>query len=148
MKFFFTALLVFSLMAVSACATGPRPFDRSANAADLISNTVKSLDQQTKLLLTFGANWCSDSRALAAAYASEPLATLIAKRYEVLYVDVGRRDHNMALAERFNVPVMGGIPGIAIVNLTGEIEFSSQATDLYTAETMSAEEIYAYFEKL
>lgn len=135
-------------MSLTACVTGPQPFDREVNSRAMIKSALTDLDENKKLLLTFGANWCSDSRKLAAVYQQEPLATLVGDQYEVVFVDVGKRDHNMQLAEYYKVPVMGGIPAVAVVNKNGELEFSSQATDLNNAEKMTETEIFAYFQKI
>ncbi len=143
-------LLVFMvvIVSISACASGPRPYDALANSENVIRATLAEMPADKNLLLTFGANWCSDSRKLAAAYQDQMLASLLTEQYEMLFIDVGRRDNNMQLAEKYQVPVMGGIPAVAVVNKSGKVIFSSLATDLKNAELMSQEEIYAYFEKL
>ncbi len=135
-------------MSITGCATGPRPFDRQADSESMIATALERLSADKNLLLTFGANWCSDSRKLAAVYEQQPLAGLLAQNYDLIFIDVGRRDNNMQLAADYNVPVMGGIPSIAVVSKAGEVKFSSQATDLNNAEKMSDEDIYTYFEKL
>jgi len=99
-------------------------------------------------LLTFGANWCSDSRALASAYKKEPLQSLLATNYDIVFIDVGERNRNLDLAEKFNAPVMGGIPSIVVVDAGGDIEFSSRAEDLKNAAAMSQQEIFDYFDNL
>lgn len=141
-------VLVVMFMGISGCATGPRPFDGQADSESMITMALTELPAEKNLLLTFGANWCSDSRKLAAVYEQQPLAGLLAKNYEVIFIDVGQRDNNMQLAADYNVPVMGGIPSIAVVDKNGEVKFSSLATDLNNAEKMSEEDIYNYFEKL
>ena len=141
-------VLVMVSMSISGCATGPRPFDGQADSEGMISTALADMSADKKLLLTFGANWCSDSRKLAAAYEQQPLAALLEQNYNVVFIDVGQRDNNMQLAADYNVPVMGGIPSIALVSKDGEVTFSSKAIDLNNADKMSEEDIYAYFEKL
>lgn len=144
----FLLALVVAMMSISGCATGPRPYDAQADSERMIAAALADMPADKKLLLTFGANWCSDSRKLASVYEQQPLADLLAQNYEVIYIDVGKRDNNMQLAADYNVPVVGGIPSIALVDKQGIVRFSSLATDLNNAEKMSEKEIYAYFEKL
>jgi len=141
-------VLVIASMSISGCATGPRPFDGQADSKGMISTALADMPADKKLLLTFGANWCSDSRKLAAVYEQQPLAGLLGQNYDVIFIDVGQRNNNMQLAADYNVPVMGGIPSIALVSKDGEVTFSSKATDLNNADKMSEQDIYAYFEKL
>jgi len=133
---------------LSACATGPTPYNAERVAADDINSTVAALDNGKRALLTFGANWCSDSRKLAGAYAKEPLQSLLAKNVDVVFIDVGERDRNMDLAAQYKAPVMAGIPSVALVDSAGQILFSSQAKDLKNAANMSEQEIFEYFQKL
>lgn len=133
---------------LAACATGPTPYDSERVAESDISNTIKRLGNDKQALLTFGANWCSDSRALASAYTAEPLKSLLAENFDIVFIDIGERNRNLDLAEKFNAPVMAGIPSIALVDDTGAINFSSQAEDLKNAAAMTEQAIYDYFDNL
>ncbi len=133
---------------LGACATGPTPFTAERDASADIRSTIQTLDTDKRALLTFGANWCSDSRALASAYTKEPLQSLLASNYDIVFIDVGERNRNLDLAEKFNAPVMAGIPSIVVVDAGGDIRFSSRAEDLKNAANMSQQDIFEYFDNL
>lgn len=146
MKKILSVIALFGLL--NGCASGPTPYNPERVASNDISNTIKTLDEDKRALLTFGANWCSDSRALATAYQQEPLQSLVDDNFDIVFIDIGERNRNLDLAQKFNAPVMGGIPSIVVVDANGEIEFSSKAEDLKNAAAMTEQDIYDYFDNL
>src|SRR5262245_3664173 len=80
-RMFVCALFV----AASGCAHStydngdPRPYDGTADANAAIAAALADNPQRKRVLLTFGANWCSDSRALERHYRSPQLADLLAR---------------------------------------------------------------------
>ena len=65
------ALTLVLALAVAACAgasgtadNNPRPYDEKANARAAIAAALADNPGRKRILLTFGANWCSDSRSL------------------------------------------------------------------------------------
>lgn len=138
-------LLVCTSVWAAGCTTGVRAFPPEVDAEGLIRAEIAAAQPGERLLLTFGADWCSDSRGLAAAYRKSPLRELIARNFRHVFIDVGQRDNNMAIAARYEVPVMAGIPAIAVLDDTGQTLFVSQATDLSSAGSMTQDQIYNYY---
>ena len=56
----------------------PRPYDAEADAEVDINHTLVAAKEEGKLaMLLFGANWCHDSRALAAHFEKPRFQTLL-----------------------------------------------------------------------
>lgn len=123
-----------------------RPFDEKAIAQhDIDVALLAAKESGKRLLLVFGGNWCHDSRGLAAKFEREPLSSLMAKAYEIVWIDVGHRDRNLDQLKRFGVKKIIGTPTVLILSPSGELLNSDTVHDWRTAESKSFEETLAYF---
>ncbi len=59
--------------------------------------------KEGKLLIVFGAEWCPDCRQVAKLLEESPAADVVRERYEVVHVNIGRRDRHLDLLERYRV---------------------------------------------
>lgn len=125
----------------------PRPFDEARDAmADVDDALSAAALRGTRVLLVLGGNWCHDSRGLAAKFEEPALATLIAWRFELVWVDVGRRDRNLEIAHRFGVDELLGTPTILIVAPDGTLLNADSVHDWRDAASRPPEDIFAYIE--
>ena len=99
------------------------------------------------VLLVLGGNWCHDSRGLAAKFEQPELAEVIAQKYELVWVDVGRRDRNLDVAARFGVMELFGTPTVLILSPQGELLNADSVHDWRTAYSKPYDETLAYFAK-
>lgn len=76
----------------------------------------KAAAEQKLLLLVLGADWCHDSKALQQHFAEPALATALAKRFEIAFVDVGYLEFGQATAQRFQLPHYYGTPTVMIID--------------------------------
>lgn len=131
----------------SYAATGP--YDETADARSEIKAAL-AVTKASKMpvLVVFGANWCSDCRALDASFKSGPTATLVAKSFKVVKVNVGRFDRNVDIAETYGVPLKRGIPALAMLNSDGEVVFATRAGELADAQSMGEKGIHDFFARL
>lgn len=147
MRRFLTLLLVLSLSLAARAAAGP--YDETADAPSEIKAALAvAKDSKTHVLVVFGANWCGDCKALDASFKSGTTAPLIEKSFRVVKVNVGRFDHNVALAEAYGVPLKKGIPTIAVLNPDGKVLFATRAGELANARSMGEQGIHDFFAKL
>ncbi|SEM13849.1 Thiol-disulfide isomerase or thioredoxin [Pseudoxanthomonas sp. GM95] len=143
-------LLPLLLLAVTgtalAAATGP--YDPAADAKAQVKTALSAGKKDHKpTLLIFGANWCGDCRALDTSLHGEKNAALIAKRFEVVKVDVGNWDHNLDVANAYGNPIEKGIPAAVVVSPEGKIVYTTKLGELANARKMSDEGIYDFFSK-
>ena len=82
-----------------------------------ITKTIASARGNGKLVLVvMGANWCHDSRALAARLYQPPLHSMINEHYEIVFVDVGYLDKGKDVISSLGVPVYYATPTVLIVD--------------------------------
>lgn len=148
------ALAFFGLMAAPARASETseaaaeeiRPFDEEADAGLQVDAALRSAQANGKLvLLVLGGNWCHDSRGLAAKFADPTLAPMLAEKYQIAWIDVGRRDRNLDIATRFGVERIIGTPTVLILSADGLLLNADTVHDWRNAASRSLDETRAYF---
>ncbi|MEM7432766.1 MAG: thioredoxin family protein [Pseudomonadota bacterium] len=68
-----------------------------------------------KGLIVLGANWCHDSRALAARLKKSPLSDVVQTGYELVFVDVGFYEDRSDVLRSFGVQQYYATPTVLIV---------------------------------
>jgi protein disulfide-isomerase len=135
-----TAALAFTAVA----ATGP--YDEIADAKAQIQTALQDANQaHVPLLVVFGANWCGDCKVLDLAFKEGPTAPLIAEKFRVVKVNVGRFDRNVDVAETYGVPLKSGIPAVAVLSAQGQVVYATKAGELSNARKMGDRSIYDFF---
>lgn len=133
---------------VRAKSDDPRPYDKTRNAmADVDVTLAAAMKSGRRPLLVLGANWCHDSRGLAAKFETPALAQLIGEHFELAYIDVGQRDRNISVAQRFGVDEIRGTPTVLILSPSGELLNAESVHDWRTAHSIPMDETIAYFSR-
>ncbi|MEM8918481.1 MAG: thioredoxin family protein [Pseudomonadota bacterium] len=152
MRLFFLALGLLLLIpaAPALAATGDypeaRPYDKNAPASLAVDAALKKAGQSGKrVILVMGANWCHDSRGLAGWFEKPRFRTMLSKRYEVVYVDVGKRDRNIDIAQRFGIEKIVGTPTVLVLSSEGDLLNADSAPTWRNAASRDADDIYTYF---
>ena len=100
-----------------------------------------------RIIVVFGANWCYDCHVLDSAFHRQDLASVLARNYEVVHVDVGRGDKNQDLMEQYQVPMKKGIPGLAILDSDGKLLTSQKNGEFENARALGPEDLLAFLNK-
>ena len=150
-------LVVSAALAVAACAsvptpaTAPMPEARSYHVSDNASADVdaalaRARQSGNRVLLVMGANWCSDSRAIAGWLATDRFAELIERKYELVFVNIGMPSsgdgHNLGIARRFGVQELPGLPNVLVLTSDGVLVNPTTATSWRNAESRTGDAIY------
>lgn len=98
----------------------PLPYDEQANAQTQVAAAKARAKANRKLLLIdLGGNWCLDCRLLAGTMETPALKAFLAKHYEIVTVDVGRMDKDLAIPAHYGLKDrLAGVPSLLIVNPT------------------------------
>lgn len=124
----------------------PRPYDPAADAEIDINHTLLAAKEEGKLgLLVFGANWCHDSRALAAHFEKPRFETLLRSHYKMTYIDVGEKDRNIDLARKFGVDDIVGTPTVFVTDSDGKVLNLETAPTWRNAASREEGAIFDYF---
>ncbi len=143
-------LLALTVAGVVSLVMAAAPmYDEAADAqADIRAALADARRANLPVLVVFGANWCGDCKVLDLAFTSGASASLIAKSYRVVKVNVGRFDRNVDVALSYGVPLKNGIPAVVILSPQGKVIYATRAGELANAETMGDSGIYEFFSKV
>ncbi len=124
----------------------PRPFDESRDATlDVDAALAQAKITGKRVLLVLGGNWCHDSRGLAAKFQEPTLASLVENNYELVWIDVGHRDRNLHVPQRFGVLQIFGTPTVLILSPEGDLLNADTVHDWRTADSKPFDETFDYF---
>ncbi len=150
------AALLVSLSAVSPLSSmqaaaqsgfqvNPHLYSETADpAADILAAERAARQQHKRILLEFGGNWCGDCQVLDYYYRQQPNADLLARYYVVVRVDIGHMDHNVAIAQRYHVPITHGVPALAVLDARGGLLYAEHEKEF---EHTSPEAITAFLSR-
>jgi len=94
----------------------PLPYDVAADADNQVAAAKARAKAHHKLLLIdLGGNWCLDCRVLAGVMEVPAVAAFISRHYEVVKVDIGRRDKNLQIPTHYGID-LEGVPAVLIVD--------------------------------
>ena len=124
-----------------------RPYDREADAKAQIAALLEDRSSDKRILLTFGGNWCPDSRSLERRYRTPELAAVLEREFRTLHVDVGRSRRNRDIVEKYGNPIDMGIPSVVLLAPDGTLLYTDHGS-LSSAGRMSDPELIAFFERL
>lgn len=153
LRYVFTVALCLATFVNTAEATETdrdgRLYEASADALGDVEQALERAAGNNRLLLVvLGANWCHDSRALAARLKRPPLASVIAEHYELAMVDVGYLDKGRPVTQRFDVPHFYATPTVLIVDPSTEMLVNAGDRHQWgSAYNIDMEASVQYFEK-
>ena len=111
----------------------PKIYDESADARmDIESALEKAQDENRHVLLMFGGNWCVWCHRLHHLFeTNENVRESLKRNYVLVLIDVGKRDKNLDLNEKYGDPFQHGFPVLVVLDAEGN--------QLWTQETGSLE---------
>lgn len=125
-----------------------KPYKKSAKASKNVDTALaRAAETDKRVLLVMGANWCHDSRGLAGWFAEPHFAEMLKSKYEVVYVDVGYRDRNIDIAQRFGIDVIKGTPTVLVLSPRGTLLNPKSAPTWRNAASRDEDDIFAYFDQ-
>lgn len=139
------ALNIFFLITFIGC-TIPKPTDKKVEQ-EYARNLKQIQNNNKKLVLLFGADWCGDCKALEMHLANSTVFTALKNSFLFQKVDVGRFNKNILFNNKFQDPIDGGIPAIVIIDKAEKILVSTNSGYFSNARKMSASEVLKFFKK-
>ncbi|SDM29493.1 thioredoxin family protein [Maricaulis salignorans] len=140
------ALLLIAPLSM-ADETSPSPFEQDYAAMTVVDAALaEALAEEKRLLLVFGANWCHDSRGLAAHFQDAELADTLADHYVTRFIDVGWRDQNQDVIRRFGVAALYATPMVMVIDPADETLLNRDEREAWgRAASTPVEAARAYF---
>ena len=103
----------------AAIQTGELYLPSDSAMADVNMAMATARENGKLTLVIMGANWCHDSRALAARIHEAPLNQVIEDNYVTVFVDVGFFEHGRDVVTSLGSPVYYATPTVLIVDAQG-----------------------------
>jgi thiol-disulfide isomerase/thioredoxin len=85
-------------------------------AKDIAAALTAAKKDGKHVLIDFGADWCPDCRVLGALFETEVVAPVADANFHIVHVDVGRRDKNLDLVERYKATAGDWIPAVVVLD--------------------------------
>jgi CubicO group peptidase (beta-lactamase class C family) len=125
-----------------------RPFASDGDATEAVDAALSAAAASGKrAAVILGSNDCHDSRSLARKMATAPLRRVLERSFVPVFVDVGARDRNLDIAQRFGVEKLVGTPTILILSPDGALLNGRAVADLRDADSRSLQEALEYFQQ-
>jgi thiol-disulfide isomerase/thioredoxin len=100
------------------------------------------------LMVTFGANWCPDCRALHRSLSQPATRRYVSARFELVNVDVGDFDRNIPLASELGVDLDAGIPVAIFLAPDGSTVGTTNNGELEPARSYTSRQILAFMHEV
>ena len=101
--------------------TRPAIYDEAADGDKQVEEALAKAKQEDKrVLLMFGANWCGWCHKLHKLFESDAqIATKLKEAYVVVMIDVNK-NHNANLNQRYGNPTRFGLPVLVVLDAAGK----------------------------
>ncbi|WP_421132404.1 thioredoxin family protein [Alteromonas sp. A079] len=114
--------------------------------AALFDSRQHAIENNKRLLVVLGAQWCHDSRGLAAQFSSEPMQEIIQNDYEVKFIDVGLLEDRRAITTQFNYPTYYATPTVMVIDPQTNTLLNADSMDKWAfADSVPPEDYVDYF---
>jgi protein disulfide-isomerase len=146
MKILTALYLVFVTLTATAADS---PYNETADAKLEIKQALtQATNNQTPIILVFGANWCGDCKMLDTAMKTGASAPLLAQDFKIVKINVGRWDKNLDVVKSYGVPLEKGIPAVAIISAKNEVLYVTREGELASARKMGDKGVYEFFKRV
>jgi len=150
-RLFSRLLLIVALVLCLGAKTDPegRLYQPSVDPLADVQEALSRADDGDRLaLVVLGANWCHDSRALAARLHRPPLADLIQQHYELVFVDVGFYELDRAVVQQLGVSHFYATPTVLIIDPSNKALVNDEDRHIWSnAYNIDMSSSVRYFEK-
>ena len=131
--------MVLWLFAAQASAAAPDIYPTPEQApADVAAALQTASATHRRIILDFGGNWCPDCHVLDSYFHDAANVPLLEAGFVLVHVNVGRMDHNLDLAERYEVPLKKGVPALAVLDSDGKLLFSQKTGEFEAMRGMQS----------
>jgi thiol:disulfide interchange protein len=135
----FAMLGLLALLGASAAHALPDIYPAPDRAAAEIASALRTAAAtQRRVILDFGGNWCPDCHVLDGYFHDPANLPLLEADFVLVHVNVGRLDHNLDIANRYDVPLGRGVPALAVLDSSGKLLFSQKAGEFEAMRGMQS----------
>jgi thiol:disulfide interchange protein len=118
--------------------------DPSQAPADLSAALRTAAATHKRVLIDFGGNWCGDCQVLDIYFHNQQNLPILNANYVLVHVNIGHMDENVALADRYDVPLQKGVPALAVLSDHGKLLYSQKQGEFEAMRSMESSAVTAF----
>ncbi|MCC4831639.1 thioredoxin family protein [Shewanella sp. 10N.7] len=120
------------------------------NDMERVASAQSTAQANGKLLLVvMGAQWCHDSRGLAAKFSTNQMQTILSDRFETVFVDVGYFNDIHFLPQKYAYPAYFGTPTVMVINPeTSQLLNEVNLSKWQSADSVPMDDYLAFFSSI
>lgn len=142
------AFLIVAIFTFAVSAQTRNIYSDSADAHhDIAQALVTAQHEHKRVILDFGGNWCGDCQVLDIYLHQQPNLDLLNDNFILVHVNVGRFDKNTDLAEKYQVPLQKGVPGLAVLDARGRLLYSQKNGEFEAMRKMDPASVTEFLNK-
>lgn len=125
-------------------------YDEAADAKSQIAAALARAGRDNRrVLLMFGANWCGWCHKLHSVFKEDKeVAKTLQYEYELVLVDIGRRDKNVELAKSYGADLAKeGVPFLSVLDAEGKVLAGQETGSLEAGERHDPEKVLALLKR-
>jgi thioredoxin 1 len=136
------------MVAPSARALLPDIYPPAEQApADLAAALKVAASEHRRVILDFGGNWCTDCHVLDGYFHDAANQPLIDASFVLVHINIGQRDSNLDLAERYQVPLNKGVPALAVLDRHGKLLYSQKTGEFEAMRHMQSSSVTEFLQR-
>lgn len=144
----FTAALLLAFSAGAARSADRTIYPPPAQArADIAAALKTAAAEHKRVLLDFGGNWCGDCIVLNYYFHQAPNAALLDRNFVLVDIDIGQYDHNLNVAEQYEIPLKLGVPALAVLSPDGRLLYSQRNGEFEKMQRMDPSSVTSFLER-
>ncbi len=114
---------------------------------DIDTKLLQAKKENKKLLLVLGAQWCHDSKGLAAKFSNDDMQQLLTDNFQTLFIDVGYYENGFDVVSRFGMPIYYGTPTVMIIDANNSQLLNADSMQQWlSADSIESNHYLNYFQ--
>ena len=140
LKLVSTAFAVLSLAVyVTGAAAAPDIYPEPEKAqAELAAALRSAAATHRRVIVDFGGNWCPDCHVLDSYFHDAANKPILDANYVLVHVNIGRKDRNLDIAQRYRIPLDKGVPALAVLDTDGTLLYSQTGGEFEAMRRMQS----------
>src|SRR5579862_6440585 len=115
--------------------------------ADLAAALKVAAAEHRRVILDFGGNWCPDCHVLDSYMHDAANQPLIDAGFVVVHINIGQKDRNLDIAERYQIPLNKGVPALAVLDRRGKLLYSQKTGEFEPMRHMQSGSVTEFLER-
>jgi thioredoxin 1 len=114
---------------------------------DLETAIKQARTEHRRVIVDFGGNWCTDCHVLDGYMHDATNQPIIDRSFLVVHVNIGQRDRNLDIAQRYGIPLSKGVPALAVLDSRGKLLYSQTGGEFEAMRRMDSSSVTEFLQR-